>query len=470
MDEENLAALDRLSSRALVLTESSTPGRVEDFYRWDVLLGKGSYGSVYKAYKLVSHHGQGHSNSRNRSNGDSKEENNMEDEDEEEQEAEKAKAKATEAVAIKAISKSGQLFAERAFKRIKTEINIMLQLLDHPNVPKLYETFEDRKMVCLVLELCSGPSLDQVLLDGHVVGEVAAAAVMMQLIECVRYIHSQWVCHRDIKPANVLFAQPLEEVEGSMQRGAQLKLLDFGLACQCRPSSSSGSKADISNGSNGKKNNGNTSTKQVNRSQISDYNSIGLITTESSLAFESSQPAGWLTEKVGTPEYAAPEVFVGRYDLRCDLYSCGIIMCLLLTGRHPFIRVQYQDSSSGHNGHNECDRPMLLLHEHSLEAQGLARLLLAPLPERPTAERLRGHLWLADVTHARPAVSKSWLFSGFCCEVPIEIEEEDVCKSRRKHGVATTTSTATTTTTTTELDLHSPGGRKVFFNGWCCAE
>jgi calcium-dependent protein kinase len=64
-----------------------------------------------------------------------------------------------------------------------------------------------------------------------------------------------------------------------------------------------------------------------------DYDQIKIIDFGSSLKFDEDQK---LTEKLGTPYYIAPEVLEMNYDEKCDLWSCGVTMYVLLCGSPPF--------------------------------------------------------------------------------------------------------------------------------------
>ncbi|CAE7797603.1 CPK3, partial [Symbiodinium microadriaticum] len=67
---------------------------------------------------------------------------------------------------------------------------------DHPNIIKLYETFEDKVKVYLVMELCTGGELfDRIIELGHFT-EVQAALVMQQMLRAVYYMHKNSFCHR----------------------------------------------------------------------------------------------------------------------------------------------------------------------------------------------------------------------------------------------------------------------------------
>eukprot|EP00435_Cladocopium_sp_Y103_P051455 s1338_g16.t1 len=126
------------------------PGKLLDFYDLDKKkLGEGSYGYVCKG-----------------------------------------KNKATNAIrAVKTIAK-GKM---KNIERFKQEIAIM-KMMDHPNIIKLYESFEDLRNIYLVMELCSGGELFDRIIDAGSFTEVVAAILMQQIIRAVYYMH-QNNCH-----------------------------------------------------------------------------------------------------------------------------------------------------------------------------------------------------------------------------------------------------------------------------------
>jgi calcium-dependent protein kinase len=183
----------------------------------------------------------------------------------------KGTCKATGAIrAIKSMAKSNTESVH-----FSTEIEIMRHL-DHPNIVKLYETFEDGKFYYLVLELCTGGELcDAIVRSKRGFTEKVAAKLVKQMVGGVSYLHACSIAHRDLKPENFLLASdvPIEE--------AVLKMLDFGLSKQFTPGTA-------------------------------------------------------MTSKTGTIAYTAPEVLTGNYDEKCDVWSLGVITFLLLSGKMPF--------------------------------------------------------------------------------------------------------------------------------------
>ena len=119
--------------------------------------------------------------------------------------------------AIKAIPRS----KIKDWKRFRNECEAMITL-DHPNVIKLYEIFEDDKRVYLVQELCDGGEVfDRIVKEGCL-QERSAANIFKQMLGAVKYMHVRKICHRDLKPENFLFEKK--------KSSSLIKLIDFGLS------------------------------------------------------------------------------------------------------------------------------------------------------------------------------------------------------------------------------------------------
>ena len=109
--------------------------------------------------------------------------------------------------------------------KFKNEINI-LSKVDHPNIIRLFEIFEDDKHCSLIMEECTGGELFQRILEkaekDEAFTEKEAATVFKQIMSAVSYCHSQGICHRDIKPENILFLNNNPD--------SPIKIIDFGLS------------------------------------------------------------------------------------------------------------------------------------------------------------------------------------------------------------------------------------------------
>lgn len=141
--------------------------------------------------------------------------------------------------------------------------------LSHPNIVTVYEFDEDNQTSYLAIEYVAGSGLDQWLARHGRADTNTALRWMSQLLGALDYAHTLGVVHRDVKPANLLL----------MDNG-QIKLTDFGVA-------------------------------RIDSSMLTQ--------------------AGWL---VGTPAYMAPEQLSGAaIDGRADVFSAGVVLHQLLTGR-----------------------------------------------------------------------------------------------------------------------------------------
>lgn len=210
---------------------SQNSGQLRDHYEVKELIGEGAYGQVRK----VTH----------RLTGENR--------------------------AIKIISK-------KTIKNEEDRVNILREMdvlknLDHPNILKLHETYEDKFSYSIVTELCEGGELFDRITKSRVFAEAIAADYMKQILSCLVYCHDRHIVHRDLKPENFLLDNNTET--------ANLKLIDFGAADFCLP---------------GQK----------------------------------------IVKKIGTSYYIAPEVIDQSYTEKCDIWSAGVILFIMLSGSPPF--------------------------------------------------------------------------------------------------------------------------------------
>ena len=90
---------------------------------------------------------------------------------------------------------------------IREEITI-LNILDHPNIIKYFESYEDRYYMYIVMEYCSGGELfdyiESIFKKKRKFTETEAKEIMEVLVRSINHCHSNGICHRDLKPENVL--------------------------------------------------------------------------------------------------------------------------------------------------------------------------------------------------------------------------------------------------------------------------
>ncbi|CAK0804954.1 unnamed protein product [Prorocentrum cordatum] len=262
---------------------------------------------------------------------------------------------------------------ERAVKRMSSrtphqssrcmrEVSIM-NAVDHPNIVKLVETFQDSRNTYLVVELCRGGDLlSRMVAYGGSFSEQNTAMVLQQIFRGTLYLHQCSIAHRDLKPDNLLFANDVPV------HGNTVKIIDFGLARTC------------------------------NEGQI-------------------------LMTKVGTPIYVAPEVLAGRgYDKQCDNWSTGIVAHVLLCGYPPF-RGRSDESILRKVARGRIDFVPKHWARVSPSAQALVSRLLSPDPwRRPTAALALRDDWLrhgAEADAERRAARHPLRPRGEPAQVPV---------------------------------------------------
>ncbi|XP_065082502.1 calcium/calmodulin-dependent protein kinase type 1 [Ochlerotatus camptorhynchus] len=143
----------------------------------------------------------------------------------------------------------------------------------HPNIVQLFETYEDKSKVYLIMELVTGGELFDRIVEKGSYTEKDASYLIRQVLEAVDYMHEQGVVHRDLKPENLLYYNPAED--------SKIMISDFGLS--------------------------------------------------------KMEDSGFMATACGTPGYVAPEVLAQKpYGKAVDVWSIGVISYILLCGYPPF--------------------------------------------------------------------------------------------------------------------------------------
>ena len=220
-------------------------------------------------------------------------------------------------------------------EKFQREIEI-LRKADHPNIIKLYEIFESKRSYYLIMEECKGGEVFDRIID-HIqkkdmYSEKDASAILRQMMSAVEYCHNNGIAHRDLKPENLLYLN-----EGPEENNP-IKVIDFGL------------------------------------SQV-------------------ISPQRKLKTKVGTAYYVSPEILNGAYSEKCDIWSAGVILYILLSGDPPF------------NGPSDLaiykkiaemkfDFPENKWSRISDEAKDLIKHMIAPEDKRYSAREVMEHPWM----------------------------------------------------------------------------
>jgi serine/threonine protein kinase len=212
---------------------------------------------------------------------------------------------------------------------VRREIAIM-KALNHKNIVNLREVLSSKSKLYIVMDLVRGGELFEMIERRGELDEKLARKYFQQLVDGIDYCHRRGVCHRDLKPENLLVDE----------KGA-LKITDFGVSSM---------KGGVSG------------------SEL-------------------------LYTACGTPYYCAPEIINGAEEgysgVKIDVWSCGIILYLLLTGTLPF---QNDDMTQLYEQINRCkvDYPSWM----PADAEDLISKLLAKDPNtRYSLVDVRRHPW-----------------------------------------------------------------------------
>ena len=176
------------------------------------------------------------------------------------------------AVILKQLTLKGSRGITERFKR---EARLMLDFR-HEHIVQVYDHFKEGNSYYIAMEYIDGTTLDRLIQIKRHLSSQAAILIFIEICKGLKYAHDKNVIHRDIKPANILISKK-----------GEVKLTDFGIA---------------------------TSEEDTK---------LGLTRAGMTL---------------GTPAYMAPEQIADskNVDKRADIYSMGVVLYLMVTGKLPF--------------------------------------------------------------------------------------------------------------------------------------
>ena len=199
------------------------------------------------------------------------------------------------------------------------EIEI-LKNLEHPNIMKIYECFNDKENFYIVSEYCDEGDLLGKMEKLGKLNQIVVKLLMDQILNAIAYLHSNRIFHGDIKLENVMLYKT------SLRESRRFSRINKDL------NRSKKLQNDIETSFNKKKF---VSKKSFNYIEdMNDYE-VKLIDFGCS-KYLVTKKDNKLTGIVGTSIYCSPEVIDNLYDEKSDEWSCGILMYILLCGEPPF--------------------------------------------------------------------------------------------------------------------------------------
>jgi len=242
-----------------------------------------------------------------------------------------------EQYAMKSVSLDGMGGA--SIDELRKEIEVQ-KSLTHPNICRLFESFEEESQLHIIMEICTGGALvSRMKRHSHGYGERAAATLVEKMLSAVVYCHHNGIVHRDIKLDNFIYENEAEESE--------LKLIDFGFAAEVGPG----------------------------REQM------------------------W--DQLGTPSYMAPELWSDHqkeYDSSVDMWALGVVTYMLLSGKRPF---HHQDRKEKARmiKHDPLKFPGHEWERISAEAKDFCQQLMQKNPkDRMPASAAIKHPWIVHAS------------------------------------------------------------------------
>ncbi|XP_017292926.1 death-associated protein kinase 2 [Kryptolebias marmoratus] len=227
---------------------------------------------------------------------------------------------------------------------VEQEVEI-LQALKHPNIVNLKDVFESRSEVVLILELVSGGELFDFIAEKENLLESEAIEFITQILEGLKFMHSNNIAHFDLKPENIMLSDKLSP-------RPNIKLIDFGLA--------------------------------YHFSQGKEYRSTS-----------------------GTPQYIAPEVI--NYEplgTAADMWSIGVITYILLSGLSPFQGDTDEETLKNILALKYEFNYHYFSTTSAMAKDFILKLLVNNPIERMSAEECLRHPWIKPITR-KQAVSRN---------------------------------------------------------------
>ncbi|CAH1256670.1 MYLK3 [Branchiostoma lanceolatum] len=208
---------------------------------------------------------------------------------------------------------------------VRMEIDVM-KSLNHRNLLRIYDAFETRKEMTLVIEYIAGHELlERVLDDNYHLTEKDGVMFMRQVCEGVRYMHANGIIHLDLKPENIMCVDT---------KTNHVKIIDFGLARRHNPKK----LLQVAFGTAEF-----CAPETLNYENIcfaTDMWSVGVITFILNVGKrqEKTENCPTLAVAFGTPEFCAPEILnYTNVSYMTDMWSVGVITFVVLSGLSPFL-------------------------------------------------------------------------------------------------------------------------------------
>jgi eukaryotic-like serine/threonine-protein kinase len=192
---------------------------------------------------------------------------------------------------------------QQARSRFDREVRALSQLGQHPQIPQIFDQFEEDKNFYLVQEYIEGNSLSDELTPGEKWEETQAIALLQDILNILSFVHKQGVIHRDIKPSNLI-----------RRTDGKIVMIDFG------------------------------AVREIGTLMVNELGEIA-------------------TTTIGSPGYMPPDQQYGNPGFYSDIYAVGIIIIQALTGFNPNRCLRDPDTCEIIWVYSTPDRPMISISD-----------------------------------------------------------------------------------------------------------
>ncbi|EAR94959.1 kinase domain protein (macronuclear) [Tetrahymena thermophila SB210] len=292
-----------------------------------------------------------------------------------------------------------------------------LKSLDHPNIVKLYEYFEERDAFYIIMEEVQGRDLfDEMAERKRPFGENDTCQIIQQVLQALSYTHQKGIIHRDIKLENIMVSQ--NHIQTANTYVQATNSIDQQEKCQGTEQSQNIERS-LEENQNQFNTNSILNNKEDSKGQSQDtkYHTTEdqqiKLNSQNQLSQDDSQiewrvklidwsfgtnrsqsKTKFLSSLCGSLMFQAPEYFDKKYTEKIDIWALGVVMYTMLANRYPF----GQNCKSKLQIQTQIQKEQVVFGKEwdtiSDEAKDLINKMLEKNPEkRPSAQELLNHVW-----------------------------------------------------------------------------